>query len=155
MPKAMANLPPKPRLPKEPDPKMLRTFGPRPSFENLTPPDPSASIASPSPSAYRRDNPDNPPPAEYKPPSMLAEHKGLAILFVAVCIAFAFYCWRAPRAPSALTAAPSAPAAPAASSTAASAPVRQMPARQTPAANAAPAAVRPKQPIYVETVPET
>ncbi len=76
MPKAMANLPPKPRLPKEPDPKMLRTFGPRPTFEDLTPPDPSGPpIPSPSPSAYRRDNPDNPPPAEYKPPTMLVEHK--------------------------------------------------------------------------------
>ena len=88
MPKAMANLPPKPRLPKEPDPKMLRTFGPKPSFENLTPPDPSAPIASPSPSAFRRDNPDNPPPAEYKPPSMLAEHRRLAVLLAAVSVAF-------------------------------------------------------------------
>ena len=151
----MANLPPKPRLPKEPDPKMLRTFGPRPSFEDLRPPDPSAPpIASPSPSAYRQDNPDNPPPADYKPPSMLAEHKGLAMLFAAVSIAFGLYCLRAPRAPSAPTAAPSA-AAPsaAASSAAASAPAGQTPTRQTPAPSTAPAAVQPKQPIYVETVP--
>jgi hypothetical protein len=130
---------------------MVRSFGPRPSFDTLPAPDPSAPpIPSPSPSAYRQDNPDNPPPADYKPPSMLAEHKGLAILFVAVCIAFAFYCWRTPHPPSALTAVPSTPAAPAESSAAAS-----PPARQTPAPNAAPAGVHPNQPIYVETVPET
>jgi hypothetical protein len=152
MPKAMANLPPKPRLPKEPDPKMLRTFGPRPSFDNLTPPDPATPIASPSPSAYRRENPDNSPPPEYKPPSMWAEHKRLAILLGAVCIAFAWYCWKTPHAPSTLTAAPvphaAAPAA--ASGTAAPAP-----ARQTPAQSPAPRAAQPNQPIYVETVPET
>jgi hypothetical protein len=155
MPKVKVNLPPAPRLPKEPDPKMLRTFGPRPSFDDLTPPDPAIPIASPSPSAYRRENPDNAPPPEYKPPSMLAEHKALAILFLTVCIVFAFYCWRTPHVPNALTAAPNTAAAAAASSAAASAPERQTPVRQTPAPNAAPAAVQPKQPIYVETVPET
>ena len=130
---------------------MVRSFGPRPSFDTLPAPDPSAPpIASPSPSAYRQDNPDNPQPAEYKPPSMLAEHKGLAILFLAVCVAFSFYCWRTPHVPNALTAAPSPPAAAAASSAAAAAP-----ARQTPAPNTAPAAVQPNQPIYVETVPGT
>jgi hypothetical protein len=153
MPKAMANLPPKPRLPKEPDPKMLRTFGPRPSFEDLTPPDPSAPIASPSPSAYRRDNPDSPPPAEYKPPSMLVEHKRLAILFAAVCVAFVCYCVKKPHAPSALSTAAPAPRtveAPAASSGAASATAPKA-STQSPA----PGATRPEQPIYVETVPET
>jgi hypothetical protein len=152
MPKAMANLPPKPRLPKEPDPKMLRTFGPRPSLDDLTPPDLSAPpIPSVSPSAFRRDNPDNPPPAEYKPPSMLAEHRRLAVLLAAVCVAFVWYCLKTPHAPSALTAAPVPhAAAPAASSTAPTAP-----APQTPAQSSAPRAAQPKQPIYVETVPET
>jgi hypothetical protein len=156
---AKGKLEPAPRLPKEPSPHGVRSFGPRPSFDALPAPDPSAPpIVTPSPSAYRQENPDNPPPAEYKPPSMLAEYKGLAILFAAVCVAFAFYCLRAPRAPSALTAAPRA--AQAASSAAASAPAGhapagQAPVRQAPAANAAPAAVQPKQPIYVETLPET
>ncbi len=41
-----------------------------------------------------------PPPGmlyDYKPPSLLAEHKGLAILLALVCIAFAVYCFRAPH----------------------------------------------------------
>jgi hypothetical protein len=153
MPKAMANLPPKPRLPKEPDPKMLRTFGPRPTFADLTPPDPSGPpIPSPSPSAYRRDNPDNPPPAEYKPRSMLAEHKRLAILFAAVCLAFVWYCWKTPHAPSALnTTAPSprAVAAPASSDGAASGTAPKPSTR-----SAAPRTTQSQQPIYVETVPD-
>jgi hypothetical protein len=135
-------LAPMPRLPKEPSPHMVRSFG-RPSLDTLAPPDPSAPpVASPSPSAYRREHPDDPPPAEYKPPSMLAEHKGLAILFALLCIAFALYCWKAPRAPSILTAVPDHPAA----------------------APAPPAAARPQQadqhasadeaqPVYIETVP--
>jgi hypothetical protein len=145
-------LAPMPRLPKEPSPEMLRTFGPRPSFDDLTPPDPAAApIPSPSPSAYRRDNPDNPPPPEYKPPSVLAEHKGLAIVFAAVCVAFAWYCWKTPHAPSSLIAGPvpRAEQAPAASSSAA-----PSPAPQTPAQNAARRAAQADQPIYVETVPE-
>jgi hypothetical protein len=141
MPKAMANLPPKPRLPKEPDPKMLRTFGPKPSFENLTPPDPSAPIASPSPSAFRRDNPDNPPPAEYKPPSMLAEHGRLAILLAAVCVAFVWYCWKTPHSGSSPNAALSS-RAPAASQTEAS------------GQGAVTRAAKSDQPIYIETVPD-
>jgi hypothetical protein len=152
MPKAMANLPPKPRLPKEPDPKMLRTFGPRPSFENLTPPDPSGPpIPSPSPSAYRRGNPDNLPPADYKPPSMLVEHKRLAILFAAVCVAFGWYCWKTPHKPNALeTTAHSPVAAPAASRSAGPA-TGPKASTQSPA----PRAPQPQQPIYVETVPDT
>jgi hypothetical protein len=150
MPKVKVNLPPKPRLPKEPDPKMLRTFGPRPSFENLTPPDPSTPIASPSPSAYRRENPDNPPPAEYKPPSMLVEHRRLAILFAGVCVAFAWYCWKTPHKPSALnTNAPSAVAAPTASRGAATV-TAPKPSTQSPT----PRAAQPQEPIYVETVPD-
>ncbi len=152
MPKAMANLPPKPRLPKEPDPKMLRTFGPRPSFEDLTPPDPSAPIASPSPSAFRRENPDNPPPADYKPPSMLAEHKRLAVLFAAVCVAFVWYCWRMPHAPRALnTASPTPPTLPAPAASRSTGPAAAPP---TSVQGAKPRR-QPEQPIYVETVPET
>ena len=152
MPKVKVTLPPMPRLPKEPDPKMLRTFGPRPSFDDLTPPDPSAPpIPSPSPSAYRRENPDNPPPTEYKPPSILAEHRRLAILFAAVCVAFVWYCWKTPRAPRAPSVAPvqRAEEIPAASRSA-----TRGPAPQTPAQSAAPSAAQPNQPIYVETVPE-
>jgi hypothetical protein len=141
MPKAMANLPPKPRLPKDPDPKMLRSFGPRPSFEDLTPPDPSAPIASPSPSAYRRDNPDSPPPAEYKPPSMLVEHRRLAILLAAVCVAFVWYCWKTPHSGSSANAALSS-RAPAASQTEAS------------GQGAVTGAAKRDQPIYIETVPD-
>lgn len=154
MPKVKVNLPPMPRLPKEPDPRMLRRFGPRPSFENLTPPDPSGPpIPSPSPSAYRRDNPDNPPP-DYKAPSILTEHKGLAILFAAVCVAFVWYCWKIPHAPKAPSAAHvPRPAAPAASSTAAPVPT-PVPTPPAPAQSAAPRAVQPEQPIYVETLPE-
>lgn len=129
---------------------MLRSFGPRPSFEDLTPPDPSAPIASPSPSAYRRDNPDNPPPLDYRPPSMLAEHKRLAILFASVCIAFAWYCWKTPHKPSAPdTTAPSAVAAPAAPSGAAS-----VTAPKASTQGPAPSGTQPEQPIYVGTVPD-
>jgi hypothetical protein len=153
MPKAMANMPPKPRLPKDPDPKMLRTFGPRPSFEDLTPPDPSAPpIASPSPSAYRRNNPDNTPPAEYKPPSMLVEHKRLAILFAAVCVAFAWYCWKTPHKPSAVNT--TAPALTAVEAPPASSGAATTTAPKTPTQSSAPRATQPQQPIYVETVPD-
>src|SRR5579863_6403054 len=150
MPKVKVTLPPMPRLPKEPDPKMLRTFGHRPTFADLTPPGPSTPIASPSPSAYRRENPDNPPPTEYKPPSILAEHRRLAILFAAVCVAFVWYCWKTPHPPRALnTTAPSAVAAPASSGGAASATAPKA-STQSPA----PRATQPQQPIYVETVPD-
>ncbi len=53
----------------------------------------------PSPSAYRARNPAEAAPAEYQAPSMLVEHKGIALLFLAAAIAFALYCWRAPRSP--------------------------------------------------------
>jgi hypothetical protein len=54
---------------------------------------------STSPSDYRQKNPYNPRPAEYKPPSVLAEHKGLAILFAVILVAFAVYCLRTPHRP--------------------------------------------------------
>jgi len=137
-------LAPMPRLPKEPSPHMIRSFG-RPSLERLPAPDPSAApIASPSPCAYRDANPDNPPPSDYKPPSMLAEHKRLAIVLALLCTAFGVYCWKVPHAPSASSTRPATPA-PAASR--AEAP--------TPAPTQAPAQVPAKQPIYVETIPDT
>jgi hypothetical protein len=81
------------------------------------------------------------PPPEYKPPSILAEHKGLAILFAAILIGFAGYGWKVSSTP-ARRAPPhighrSAPAATA-------------PADGASSAQAAGAA----QPIYVEAVPE-
>ena len=50
----------------------------------------------PAPSVYREKNPPEPPPADFKARSMLAEHRGLALLFLAAVIAFAWYCWEAP-----------------------------------------------------------
>lgn len=82
-----AELPKMPRLPTVP-----LDAGPAP----LGPP--------PSPSAYREKNPLELPPADYKPPSMLAEHRGLALLFLAAIIAFALYCWKAPHRTAALDA---------------------------------------------------
>jgi hypothetical protein len=35
---------------------------------------------------------------EYKPPSLLAQHKGLALLFVLLCLGLAVYCFTQPRA---------------------------------------------------------
>jgi len=84
---------------------------------------------SQSPSAYREQNPYKPPPPEYKPPSMLAEHWGVAILCVAVAIGFGVYGWRTLHAP------------------ARRAPPSQ---RATPAASPAAAA----QPIYIEALPD-
>jgi hypothetical protein len=105
----LPNLPPMARLPKEPAPEMLRTFGPRPSLEALQAdaaagPAGAASlagtspvVASPSPSAYRQKNPYQAPPAEYKAPSLLREHRRLAILFAGVAAAFALYCLKLPH----------------------------------------------------------
>jgi hypothetical protein len=36
---------------------------------------------------------------DYKPPSMLAQHKGLAIAFVIVLLAVAVYLYKLPRTP--------------------------------------------------------
>jgi len=58
---------------------------------------PAALGPPPSPSAYREKNPSELPPVDYKAPSMLAEHRGLALLFLAAIIAFALYCWKAPH----------------------------------------------------------
>jgi len=54
-----------------------------------------------SPKVFRAEGPMvYPPPGmlyDYKPPSLLVEHKWLAILLALVCIAFAVYCFRAPH----------------------------------------------------------
>jgi hypothetical protein len=52
----------------------------------------------------------------YKPPSMLAQYKGLAVVFAIVCLGLAIYCFKAPHG-----------------------------SRYSPP---------PKQPIYVEAVPQ-
>jgi len=74
-----AELPKMPRLPRVPPDAGSAALGP-----------------PPSPSAYRERNPSEAPPAEYRPPSMLAEHKGIALLFLAAAIAFGLYCLKAP-----------------------------------------------------------
>jgi hypothetical protein len=89
--------PPMPRLPKEPAPEMLRTFGPRPPMGPAAHEPGAAPIASPSPSAFRAENPYQAPPSVYKPPSLLKEHRRLAILFAGVAAAFTFYCLRTPH----------------------------------------------------------
>jgi hypothetical protein len=133
---AKPKLAPMPRLPKEPSPHMVRSFG-RPSLDSLPPLDPSAApVDSPSPSAYRQENPDNPAPADYKPPSLLAEHKRFAIVLALACVAFALYCWKAPRAPAPLAQQPD-------SIPALTAPGTEAP-RDTSGADA---------PVYIESVP--
>jgi hypothetical protein len=94
---------------------------------------------SPSPSAYRKENPYTPPPPEYKPPSLLVEHRGLAIFFAAASIAFAVYCLKGPARPRDIARAPIAAAA-------AGTPDRTQ--AQSPPATA------PAQPIYIEAIPE-
>lgn len=84
---------------------------------------------SPSPSAYREQNPYKPPPPEYKPPSMLAEHRGVAILFFAIAIGCAVYGWRTLHAPA-----------------------RRAPLGQRSVPAASPAATT--QPIYIEALPD-
>jgi hypothetical protein len=168
----MPKLQPMVRLPKEPAPEMLRTFGPRPSLE---PPRAEAGagsepVASPSPSDYRRKNPYRPPPAQYKPPSLLREHRRLAFLFAGAAAVFAVYCLklshgttRPPASASAPAAAPASSAtarpsaaavpgvtAPAAPTGATRADIRQPSAATERAAQVSSAA----RPIYVESVPD-
>jgi hypothetical protein len=87
-----AELPKMPRLPRVPD----ASGGPG------GPAEPAVLGPPPSPSAFRRKNPSAPPPGDYKAPSMLAEHKALALVFLAAMIAFALYCWKAPHRAAAL-----------------------------------------------------
>ena len=97
-----------------------------------------------SPRAFREKNPYTPPPPEYKPPSMLTQHWRLAVLFAVVCIAFAVYCFKAPRAPSAVsTSGPTQPMQP-------EQPAQSMAA--TPSSQ--PAQTQQTQPIYIEAIPQ-
>jgi hypothetical protein len=77
-----ADLPKMPRLPKVPLESGDRAAG------ALGPP--------PAPSAFREQNPPESQPAEYRAPSMLVEHRGLAVLFAAAAVAFALYCLKSP-----------------------------------------------------------
>jgi hypothetical protein len=92
----------------------------------------------PAPSAYREKNPSEPPPADFKAPSMLTEHKGLALLFLAAAIAFALYCWKAPHRSVALDS-----PAPAVGETA-----------RTRGAETARSPEASQSPIYVEPLPD-
>jgi hypothetical protein len=123
-----ADLPKMPRLPKVP----LESGDPAPG--ELGPP--------PAPRAYREKNPYESQPVEYRPPTMLIEHRGLALLFVAAAIVFAVYCLRSPRR----TAALDAPAAHGVAQTAGAA--------QTPGAAQTAAPASTQSPIYVEAVPD-
>jgi zona occludens toxin (predicted ATPase) len=129
-----ADLPKMPRLPKVP----VEAGDPAP--DALGPP--------PAPSAYRAKNPYESQPTEYKAPSMLVEHRGLALLFLVAVIAFALYCWKAPHR----TAVLDAPAAPGAAETAGA----TQTAGGTQGAGVAqpPAAAPAQSPIYVEAVPD-
>ena len=146
-----ADLPKMPRLPKVP----LES----PEFPSDTPsvhaPGAGAWVPlgpPPAPSAYREKNPYESAPAEYKAPSMLAEHKGLALLFIAAVIAFALYCWKAPQRSVALDAA--APAAHGATQSVAAPaaaagngdPRGETARTRTPESS--------QSPIYVETLPD-
>jgi len=95
---------------------------------------PAALGTPPSPSAYRERNPAEAPPVEYQAPSMLVEHKGVALLFLAAAIAFALYCWKAPRS---------------------MAPQRSVALDASPQAGVAThGSETPQSPIYVETLPD-
>jgi hypothetical protein len=83
-------------------------------------------LESPSPQAYREKNPYTPPPRPYKPPSVLWEYKGLAILFAVVAIAFGLYCLKGTHA-------------------------GNRGGSSAPVATEAPQS--PAQPVYIETVP--
>jgi hypothetical protein len=111
-------------------PKMPRL--PRVPLADIPVEDPASRPLGPppSPDAYRQSNPYEAPPAEYKAPSLLAEHKGLAIVFIVALLAFVFYCWKMPHrsVPHEATTPPAAPH------------------EAVPGPNA--------PPIYIETVPD-
>ncbi len=117
-----ADLPKMPRLPK------IAPESGDPAPDALGPP--------PAPRAYREKNPAESKPAEYRAPSMLVEHRGLALLFLAAAIVFALYCWKIPRRTGSLD-------APAARGTA-----------QTAGAAQSPSSASAQSPIYVEAVPD-
>jgi hypothetical protein len=120
-----ADLPKMPRLPRVP----------------LVRGESAAFAPPPAPSAYREENPPEPPPAEFKAPSMLGEHRVLAFLFLAAVIAFTWYCWKAPQHRSVAL-------AQAAQTTGAGETAR------TRSPDAAQGAETAQSPIYVETLPD-
>jgi len=91
-----AELPKMPRLPRVP-PDAIQDIAPTQAARAEGSGEPAALGPLPAPSAYREKNPAEPPPADYKAPSIVAEHGGLALLFLGAAIAFALYCWKAPR----------------------------------------------------------
>lgn len=92
---------------------------------------------TPSPSDYRAKNPFNPPPREYKPPSLLADYKWLALLFAAVLVGFGVFGWYVVRHAPVRRAAPGA----------ASATSAAQPASQAEPDGAA-------QPVYIQSIPD-
>jgi hypothetical protein len=125
-----ADLPKMPRLPRVP----------------LVRGESAAFAPPPAPSAYREENPPEPPPAEFKAPSMLAEHRGLALLFLAAVIAFAWYCWKAPPHGSLALATPAQASR--------KAKVGAGESARTDGPEATHAAEASEAPIYVETLPD-
>jgi len=121
-----ADLPKMPRLPKVPP--------------EAGDPTPDALGPPPAPSAYRAKNPYESQPAEYKAPSVLVEHRTVALVFVAAAIVFAVYCCRTPRRTAALDSRATHSAAQTPGTAQTSAPA------QTPAIA--------QSPIYVEAVPD-
>jgi hypothetical protein len=106
----------------------------------------SESRETPSPSAYREQNPYKPPPPEYRPPSLLAEHKGLAILFTAILLGCIGYGWRVLHAPPRRAASGAEAGAMSAASTVRAAPESKQPPDRDAASS--------PQPIYIEALPE-
>jgi hypothetical protein len=128
-----ADLPKMPRLPRVP----------------LVRGESAAFAPPPAPSAYREENPPEPPPADFKAPSILAEHRGLALWFLAAVIAFAWYCWKAPLHRSVALATPAqAPGAAQAAGTA------QVPGSAHVETAPVHAPETSQSPIYVETLPD-
>ena len=119
-----ADLPKMPRLPRVP----------------LVRGESAAFAPPPAPSAYRAKNPYESQPAEYKAPSVLVEHRTVALVFVAAAIVFAVYCCRTPRRTAALDSRATHSAAQTPGTAQTSAPA------QTPAIA--------QSPIYVEAVPD-
>ena len=81
-----AELPKMPRLPRVP-PDAIQDIAPTQAARAEGSGEPAALGPLPAPSAYREKNPAEPPPADYKAPSIVAEHGGLALLFLGAAIA--------------------------------------------------------------------
>ena len=66
------------------------------------------------PRSFRGEGGAPPPEAlyDYKPPSLLAQHKGLAVIFAILCVAFAVYCFKVPLPRKSAPPAPAVPGTP-------------------------------------------